>query len=129
MLPKTWIPWRRPSDDEVVGYLAPCGPDLFLPYTLIGTLLAEALSLEEAQNLLEQEGLTRLAGRWWCPLPPHALPPSFTVEQPNPHWERRPIRIVEVSPERCTARLEYPELHEQTSEIILPLPAGHLLTA
>lgn len=127
MISCSWIPWRRPSDGEVVGYLAPSGPDLFTPFTLIGTPLAEALPRAAAQATLEHDGLIALARRWWCPLPPFSLPSCFTVDAPEPGWTPRPILIVEVSPDCCRARLEYPDVDERTAHIYLPLPAADLL--
>lgn len=63
MIPSTWTPHRRPSDEELVGYLVPQG-DGVLPVTVFGYPLSAATDTQSAQSLLESTGLSSLAEPW-----------------------------------------------------------------
>lgn len=88
MIPTDWMPHRRRSDGELVGYLVLDG-DGFVPLTVFGYPLAGSCDLEDAEQILEQRGLAVLADRW-------------VVEDAvdgGPH-AGMPVRIVEVTSER-----------------------------
>jgi hypothetical protein len=59
-----WIPVHRPSDDELVGYLALDGRGA-TPLTLVGYPLAGPLERADAEELLRSRGLAVLAEPWW----------------------------------------------------------------
>lgn len=63
MIPSTWIPYVRPSDEELVGYLVPQG-DAMVPVTLFGYPLAESTDAASAQSTLEAISLACLAEPW-----------------------------------------------------------------
>lgn len=63
MIPTHWMPHRRRSDGELVGYLVLDG-DGFVPLTVFGYPLAGACELDEAEDLLDGRGLAVLAERW-----------------------------------------------------------------
>ncbi|MDN5761039.1 MAG: hypothetical protein L0H41_01795 [Microlunatus sp.] len=63
MIPSTWRPYRRGSDDELVGYLDGDDPSV-TPRTLFGYPLASAGPAAAAVRLLEKRGLVCLAERW-----------------------------------------------------------------
>jgi len=128
VIPTSWTPVHRPSDAELVGYLAPDGaPGLVVPTTLIGLPLGAALPSAEAVSVLVAEGLRRLDRRWWCRLP--STLPAGTVDAAEPldAWEWRPVVVVEASPAGCTVRPEWPAPEERTGRAALPVPVGDLL--
>jgi hypothetical protein len=67
MIPQHWRPYRRSSDEELVGYLVPQG-DALLPVNLFGYPVGEAGGADEAEALLESAGLGALAEPWWLEL-------------------------------------------------------------
>ena len=56
MIPSDWVPYRRPSDSELVGYTVrePAGT---VPRSLLGHPLASALKPAAAIAVLEARGL------------------------------------------------------------------------
>ena len=66
MIPGTWIPYYRPSDGELAGYLSDTGDPStpVVPRTLFGFALAEPSDRTAAIAVLEQRGLTCLAESW-----------------------------------------------------------------
>ena len=64
MIPQHWRPYRRSSDEELVGYLVPQG-DAVVPVNLFGYPLGEAAEADHAEALLESAGLSALAELWW----------------------------------------------------------------
>ena len=63
MVPQGWIPYRRPEDDELVGYLAE-DPGGTVPLTLFGVALGPPSSPEQAEEVLRNRGLSCLAEPW-----------------------------------------------------------------
>jgi hypothetical protein len=63
VIPTDWMPHRRGSDGELVGYLVLDG-DLFTPMSHLGVPLAASCDLEDAEAILEERGLAVLAERW-----------------------------------------------------------------
>lgn len=123
----TWDVVRRAADGEHVGYLAPGGPGLAVPMTLVGTPAGGPLPVAQATELLTRTGLAVLAQRWWCRLP-DPLPPGLTdAGEPAADWEWRPTVLVEVSPEQVRLRPEWPAREESSALALLPVPAGDLL--
>lgn len=84
MIPTDWMPHRRRSDGELVGYLVLDGEG-FAPLTLFGFPLAGSADLDDAETVLEERGLAVLAERW--------------VWADGPRTEML-VRIVEVTPDR-----------------------------
>lgn len=73
------------EDGELVGCLVPVG-DLWVPCTVFGFRLADAMSQDEAEDYLHSHGLSYLAERW------EHLHDSDWIT----------VRIVEASPEQIT---------------------------
>ena len=87
MIPTDWMPHRRRSDGELVGYLTLEGEG-FVPLTVFGHQISDALDLDDAETVLEERGLGILADRWvW----------SNTAVDGRPEMY---VRIVEVTSER-----------------------------
>jgi hypothetical protein len=63
MIPQEWQPHRRPSDEELVGYLVP-QDDGVLPVTLFGYPLGAASDDVVARRVLDTTGLSVLAEPW-----------------------------------------------------------------
>lgn len=84
MIPADWMPHRRRSDGELVGYLVLDGDD-FVPLTLFGYPLAPGGELEDVEAVLDERGLALLAERW--------------LWRDGPR-DRMLVRIVEVTPDR-----------------------------
>lgn len=129
MIPSTWLPHRRASDGEHVGYLVPHAPGVFVPVTLIGTVLGAPGPLPQASALLDAHGLAALAGRWWCVLPDVLTQNLTDLSQPDPSWSPRPVRIVEVGTTGCSVRLEFPGPDERAVRVRVRLPATDHLRA
>ncbi len=64
MIPADWVAHRRSADREIVGYVAPAG-ELVIAMSLLGTPMGEAGDWHDAEQLLEQVGLSQLAEPWW----------------------------------------------------------------
>lgn len=64
MIPEDWVEHRRSSDREVVGYIAPAGDDV-IAMSLLGTPMGEPGDWFDAEELLDQVGLSQLADPWW----------------------------------------------------------------
>ncbi len=64
MIPSNWLPHRRPSDGELVGYLLPDAAGT-TPLTLFGHPLAAPGEPAAAVAVLERRGLASLAESWW----------------------------------------------------------------
>lgn len=64
MTPAGWIPVRRPSDDELVGYLV-LDEHGATPLALVGYPLSGPLERADAEALVLQRGLAVLAEPWW----------------------------------------------------------------
>jgi len=64
VIPSDWVPYRRPSDSELVGYTArePAGT---VPLSLLGHPLATPREPAAAIAVLEARGLACLAESWW----------------------------------------------------------------
>lgn len=84
-----WIEHRRDEDDELVGFLAPIG-DRFTAMTMFGTPLAEPTNRADAEELLNNSGLSYLIGRW-----------HLQIDDRTAHIE---VEIVEASPEQVVVQ-------------------------
>jgi hypothetical protein len=130
VIPTSWTPVRRPSDAEHVGYLVPDGVDgRVVPSSLVGVPLRPAQSTAEAVALLVAAGLRSLDRRWWCRLPATLPDGVLDASRPRADWSWQPVVLVEVSPERCTVRLEMAEPAQLRARATLPVPVGDLLRA
>lgn len=63
MVPQTWVPFRRPEDDELLGYLDERA-DGIVPLTVFGAPLGPAGSRAQAEEVLRARGLASLAEPW-----------------------------------------------------------------
>jgi hypothetical protein len=62
-MPNAWAPYRRPEDDELLGYLDERA-DGTVPLTMFGVPLGEPGSPEQAEEVLLDRGLSCLADPW-----------------------------------------------------------------
>jgi hypothetical protein len=63
MIPTEWTPYRRPDDDELVGYTVAEGTGT-VPLNLFGYPLAGPLDRAGAERVLLKRGLACLAEPW-----------------------------------------------------------------
>ena len=129
MIPQDWLPYRRSSDGELIGYLVRAEADrgLSVPTSLIGAPLGPAQPVKGARNVLLARGMASLAERWWCRLPKPLPNWLTTAEKPDSTWVWRPVVLVEVSPAQSRIRLAMAAPEELTVLISLPNPVGDLL--
>jgi len=128
VIPTSWTPVHRPSDAELVGYLAPDGaPGLAVPTSLVGLPLGPSRPAAEAAAVLVADGLRSLDRRWWCRLPTTLPDGVLAAARPCADWTWRPVLLVEVGPDSCTVRLEMAEPAELRARAALPVPVGDLL--
>ena len=128
VIPTSWTPVHRPSDAELVGYLAPDGaPGLAVPTSLVGLPLGPSRPSPEAVAVLVTDGLRSLDRRWWCRLPSPMPSGVLAAAEPGANWTWRAVVLVEVSPSGCTVRLEMAEPAELRARASLPVPVGGLL--
>ena len=128
VIPTSWTPVHRPSDAELVGYLAPDGaPGLAVPISLVGRSLGPSRPSAEAVAVLVTDGLRSLDRRWWCRLPSPMPSGVLAAAPPGANWTWRAVVLVEVSPSGCTVRLEMAEPSELRARASLPVPVGDLL--
>jgi hypothetical protein len=118
------------SDGEHVGHLVLDGaPGPVFPVTIVGAAIDPAREPAAAAALLEERGPAALERRWWCRLPA-ALPRGvLAAGDPPAGWGRRPVVLVEVSPDGCRVRPEMAAPEELTAQAVLPVPVGALLRA
>jgi hypothetical protein len=64
MIPPDWMPYRRPSDGELVGYTVQTA-DGTTPLSLLGLPLASLCDPAAARQVLRERGLACLAEPWW----------------------------------------------------------------
>lgn len=83
----TWIEHRRP-DGELIGWLRMLG-EQFIAVDMLGREVTGEVDYLEAEEALEERGLSFLAEAW-------------LLEHPDGTSER--VRITEVNPERITVR-------------------------
>ncbi|MDR1265114.1 MAG: hypothetical protein LBK42_05995 [Propionibacteriaceae bacterium] len=103
----SWMEFRRGSDGERLGWIAPSG-DGFVPLSLLGRPLSQPVSWDEAERRLEDAGIGYLAGVWLLD----------TADGPQR------VRFQEVTPTQ--ARLitdNYSAIDAPFAEIVLPIPA------
>lgn len=90
MIPPRWIPYRRPTDDELVGYLVPDGEDM-VPVTLFGYPLSGSEERVDAEQRLAVSGLSCLADHW---------------ELAQPDGSAIRVKIREITPDRLVVTVD-----------------------
>ncbi|WP_286345016.1 hypothetical protein [Frondihabitans sucicola] len=119
MIPATWLPHHREDDGEVIGYLAPSStPDetveLFVPMTVFGYAMADAVELDDARAALDAVGLSLLAEPW--------ILHRAGIEPTR-------VRIAEVTPARIVVGVDDFNVGiDYASCIVLDVPTGRALT-
>ena len=83
MIPSGWVPYRRPSDSELVGYTVHDAAGT-APLNLLGHPLATPGEPAVAVAVLEARGLASLAESWWL----------------RAGGDEVEVRILEASPDR-----------------------------
>jgi hypothetical protein len=112
-LPASWLPVRRPSDGELVGFLVPDGEN-YRPATVFGYVLGPAMPAAEASAVLIATGLDVLHERW--------VLVHESVDRPTL------VEIAEASPERVVVQtLYYAMSGGRGSRWQLPVPLGGTL--
>ena len=112
MTPPGWTPYRRPEDDELLGYLV-VSEQGTTPLTVFGHPLAGPGSHEAAVELLRRRGLAVLAEPWW-----------FTAEDGTGF----PVQIMSAYPDRVTvARADYGFVSPDAERRSLSVPVGEQL--
>lgn len=121
------IPFRRARDGEVAGYLRPVGgSEQVEPVTLLGHTLAAPTSRQEAEDLLEERGLTVLSEPWWV-LAPADLAPSLDLRQSGVDWTWQRFVIVELN--RDVVRIRPLYAPPGGASVTVSLPAADVLHA
>ncbi|MFV0427640.1 MAG: hypothetical protein ACK5KU_11500 [Beutenbergiaceae bacterium] len=92
MIPNDWMPHRRSSDGELVGYLTFDG-EFFTPLTVFGYPLSPAADFEDAEATLDDHGLMVLTQPWVLSLPAGDV--RVSIAEATPDF----VRVVE-DPER-----------------------------
>ena len=111
MIPATWLPVHRPSDDELVGYLVP-DEDGFQPVSRVGHPMGAVMDEAAARSLLHQGGLIELNRRFW-------------TDWPGEGWTN--VVIIETSPVEVRFRREWAEPAQLRETITIPNPVGDTL--
>jgi hypothetical protein len=110
MTPAGWIPVQRPSDGELVGYLA-LDERGATPLTLVGYPLSGPLDHVDAEALVLRRGLAVLAEPWWL----EGADGGFRVQ------------ILSARPDAVTvARADYGFVSHDSERRELPVPAEGL---
>ena len=108
MISSLWVPYYREDDGELLGYLVPDG-GLFIPVTVFGYELGDAVDEYDASQVLESIGLSYLADTW-------VLSVADRDEPIN-------VQIVEASPEVLTVKsVDYGWEQDYGTIIDLPVP-------
>ncbi|GGL92669.1 hypothetical protein [Nakamurella endophytica] len=125
-MPVTRHPYRR-ADGEHVGFLDLVADGSAVPVTLLGSPLADARPRAEAEDMLDRQGLSVLAARWWCLLPAVIdRGVALDVRRPAPGWTWRPVLLVEVRPSEVLVRPD-PADAERAAVVVVPNPVADLL--
>ena len=108
MVPESWAAYYREDDGELLGYLVPDG-DSFLPVTVFGYELGEAVDEYDASHVLESIGLSYLADTWVLSIADRDEPIN--------------VQIVEASPEALKVKsVDYGWEQDYGTIIELPVP-------
>jgi hypothetical protein len=108
MLPRDWIAHRRPHDREPVGWIRAEG-DEWVAVSLLGRPLTGPVGWLEAEEALEETGLSWLADVWM-------------LERDGGDALR--VRIVEVTPDRVVVQTDdFGAIDAPVERFALPWPA------
>jgi hypothetical protein len=110
VIPQDWLPHHREEDGELLGYLRPVD-DGFVPVTLFGHPLGEAGDEYDAAAVLDEIGLSYLAGRWLLTV----------ADRPEPVA----VQVVEVDADQVRVKsIDYG--YEIGAVFTLPVPTDRL---
>ncbi|TKV26128.1 hypothetical protein FDK12_14300 [Arthrobacter sp. NamB2] len=108
MITASWTAYYREDDGELLGYLVPDG-ELFVPVTVFGYELGDAVDEYYASQVLESIGLSYLADTW-----------VLSIADRN---EPINVQIVEASPEALKVKsVDYGWDQNYGTIIELPVP-------
>lgn len=106
MIPASWAAYYREDDGELVGYLVPDG-ELFVPVTVFGYELGDAVDEYDASRTLESIGLSYLADTWVLSIADRDEPINVQIVEASPEalkvksvdygWEQDYGTIIELS--------------------------------
>lgn len=91
MIPSEWVPYYREDDGELLGYLVPVGTS-FVPVTVFGYGLGDAMDEYDASQVLESIGLSYLADTWVLSIAERAEPINVQIVEASP----RALRVKSV---------------------------------
>lgn len=127
--PTTLIPYHRTSDGELAGYLRQHAGGPVEPISLLGHTLAAPIPRDQAEALLERDGLAAVAAPWWVLAPTSLAEPGIDLRQPGPDWRWQRLVVVEANPSTVRLRPQYPPPGEANASVTVTLPADDILHA
>ncbi|WP_104118981.1 hypothetical protein [Arthrobacter sp. B1805] len=105
MIPASWVAYYREDDGELLGYLVPDG-ELFVPVTVFGYELGDAVDEYNASQVLESIGLSYLADTWVLSTADRSEPINVQIVESSPEalkvksvdygWEQNYGTIIEL---------------------------------
>lgn len=106
MIPASWAAYYREGDGELLGYLVSDG-ELFVPVTVFGYELGDAVDEYDASQILESIGLSYLADTWVLSIADRDEPINVQIVEASPEalrvksvdygWEQDYGTIIELS--------------------------------
>jgi hypothetical protein len=83
MIPFQWVPYHRDDDGELLGYLIAEGTS-FVPVTVFGYRLDDAVDEYDASQVLENIGLSYLADTWLLSIDDRDEPITVQIVEASP---------------------------------------------
>lgn len=118
----------RPSDGELVGWTVSENYDETRVDAVnpVGHALAQELPVDDAVEVLVQQGLSSLSAPCWgrAPLP---LSADTDLRRPSAEWQWRRFVLVQLEEVRVWLRPAYPSWDERRVELPLALPIDDVL--
>ncbi|MDJ0392995.1 hypothetical protein QMK17_06590 [Rhodococcus sp. G-MC3] len=118
----------RPSDGELVGWTVSENYDETRVDAVnpVGHALAVDLPVDQASNVLVQQGLSSLSEPVWARAPIPLLAHT-DLRRPEPTWRWRRIVLVQLEETRVWIRPAYPSWEERRVELPLAIPVDDVL--
>jgi hypothetical protein len=119
----------RPEDWERLGYLQKLGSGRWEPLNLLGIPLGEAMSRDDAIELVRAEGLASISRPWWIRAPMPMVESRLDARSVDASVDWRRMVVVELTPDRALLRSEIPWPEESGRLVSVTLPATDVLYA
>ncbi|OZE99990.1 hypothetical protein CH292_19765 [Rhodococcus sp. 14-2470-1a] len=122
------LPVRRPSDGEIVGWTVSENYDESCVDAVnpVGHLLAQSLPVDDAADVLLEQGLSSLSNPVWGRAPVPVLAHTDLLD-PAETWTWRRFLLVQLDDTRVWIRPAYPSWDERRVELALHLPIDDVL--